>query len=72
MFRLAKQLVSKNRDVVSASCVKVMMGRFVVEEDKLMEVWRAHYDNISNKEFTWDIIIIIIIYFENVPFSMLS
>ena len=21
---------------------------------KLMEVWRTHYDEISNKEFTWD------------------
>ena len=24
------------------------------EEDKLMEVWRAHYDKISNEEFAWD------------------
>ena len=54
MFRLAKQLVSKNRDVVSASCVKDDDGEIVVEEDKLMEVWRAHYDKISNEEFAWD------------------
>ena len=53
MFRLAKQLMSKNRDVVSASCVKDDDGKIVVEEDKLMEVWRAHYDKISN-EFAWD------------------
>ena len=51
MFRLAKQLVSKNRDVVSASCVKDDDGTIVVEEDKLMKVWRAHYDKISNEEF---------------------
>ena len=25
-----------------------------MEEDKLMEVWRTHYDKISNEEFTWD------------------
>ena len=25
-----------------------------MEEDRLMEVWRAHYDGISNEEFTWD------------------
>ena len=24
-------------------------GKIVVEEDKLMEVWRAHYDKISNE-----------------------
>ena len=23
-----------------------------MKEDKLMEVWRAHYDGISNEEFT--------------------
>ena len=52
VFRLAKQLVSKNRDVVSVSCVKDDGGKIVV--DKLMEVWRAHYDKISNEEFAWD------------------
>ena len=28
--------------------------KIVVEEDRLMEVWRTHYDKISNEEFTWD------------------
>ena len=54
VFRLAKQLVSRNRDVVIASCVKDDDGKIVVEDDKLMEVWRAHYDKISNEEFAWD------------------
>ena len=25
-----------------------------MDEDKLMDVWRAHYDGISNEEFAWD------------------
>ena len=54
LFRVAKQLVKRNIDVVGANCVKDSDGKIVVEEDKLMEVWRAHYDGISNKEFTWD------------------
>ena len=54
MFRVAKQLMNRNRDVVGASCVKDSIGKIVVEEDRLMEVWRAHYDGISNEEFTWD------------------
>ena len=29
-------------------------GKIVVDEDKLMDVWRAHYDGISNEEFAWD------------------
>ena len=39
----------KKRDVVGASCVKDSIGKIVVEEDRLMEVWRAHYDGISNE-----------------------
>ena len=46
MLRLAEQLVSRNRDVVGVSCVKDEGGKIVVEEDKLMEFWRAHYDKI--------------------------
>ena len=54
MFRVAKQLVRKNKDVVGAGCVKVNVGKIVVEEDKLLEVWKEHYDRISNEEFSWD------------------
>ena len=54
MFRVAKQLVRKNRDVVGAGCVKDSVGKIVVEEDKLLEVWKEHYDKISNEEFSWD------------------
>ena len=54
VFRLATQLMSKNRDAVSVSFVKDDDGKVEVEGDKLMEVWRAHYDKISNKEFAWD------------------
>ena len=54
LFRVAKQLVKRNIDVVGANCVKDSDGKIEVEEDKLMEVWKAHYDGISNEEFTWD------------------
>ena len=33
--------------------MKDSIGKIVVEEDRLMEIWR-HYDKISNEEFTWD------------------
>jgi len=46
--------VRRNRDVVGANCVKDSDEKNVVEEDRLMEVWRTHYDKISNEEFTWD------------------
>ena len=44
-------MAKRNRDVVGANCVKDMDGRNVVEEDRLMEVWRTHYDVLSNEEF---------------------
>ena len=34
MFRVAKQLVRKNRDVVGAGCVRDNSGKIVVEEDR--------------------------------------
>ena len=43
MFRAANQLVSRNRDVIGAGCVKDDVVRVVVEENKLLEVWRAQY-----------------------------
>ena len=42
------QLVNRNRGVVGANCVRNSDGKIVVEEDRLMEVWRAHYDVLSN------------------------
>ena len=47
-------MVNRNRDVVGANCVKDSDGKIVVEEDRFMEVEKAHYDGISNEEFTWD------------------
>ena len=41
VFRVAKQMVRRNRDVVGASCVKGSDGKIVVDEDKLMEVWES-------------------------------
>ena len=54
VFRVAKQLVRKNRDVVGAGCVRDNAGKIVMEEEKLLEVWKEHYDRISNEEFSWD------------------
>ena len=43
-----KQLVKRNRDVVGENCVEDSDGKIVMEEDRLMKVWRAHYDVLSN------------------------
>ena len=51
IFRVAKQIVRNNRDVVGGGCVKDADGRIVVDEDRVMEVWRRHYEKLSNEKF---------------------
>jgi hypothetical protein len=53
VFRVDKQIVKNNRDVVGGGCVKDTEGRIVVEDDKLMEVW-THYEKLLNEEFPWN------------------
>ena len=38
--------------MVCAGCVQDNVDKIVVEEDKLLEVWKEHYDRISNEEFS--------------------
>ena len=37
LFRMAKQMVVRNRDVVGGGCVKDSNGNVTVEQEKLME-----------------------------------
>ena len=54
VFRVAKQIAEKNRDVVGGGCMRDMRGKIVVEADEILEVWRTHYEKLSNEEFPWD------------------
>ena len=40
----AKQLVNKNRDVVGGSCQGQWWEIVDLQKEKLMDAWRAHYD----------------------------
>jgi Reverse transcriptase (RNA-dependent DNA polymerase) len=44
----------RNKDVVGGGCVKGADGKIVVDEDKMMEIWRTHYEKLSNEEFPWN------------------
>ena len=54
VFRVSKQIVRKNEDVVGGGCVNVTDDKIVVEEKKLMKIWRKYYDKLSNEEFPWN------------------
>src|SRR5260221_3765 len=49
VFRVAKQMVRKNRDVVGGGCVKDRDGKIVVEEEKIKEVWRDYFEKLLNE-----------------------
>ena len=36
-------MVKKSKDVVRGGCVENVDSRIIVEDDELIEVWRAHY-----------------------------
>jgi len=54
VFRVAKQMVSVNKDVVGTGCIKDKEGNIVTEDAKILEVWKMHYDKLLNEEFDWN------------------
>jgi hypothetical protein len=54
IFRVVKQMVEKNRDVVGDGCIKDEKGNVVVEQEAIKEVWRKHFEKVSNEEFDWE------------------
>ena len=54
VFRIAKQIVAKNRDVVGAGCVKEIDGKVVTDKDKVKERWKNYFEKLLNEEFEWD------------------
>ena len=54
LFRVAKQMIERNRDIVGDGCIKDCDGNVVVEQDRIKEVWRKYFEQLLNEEFDWD------------------
>jgi hypothetical protein len=54
LFRVVKQIVRKNKEVVGGGYVKDGNGNLVVDEEKIKETWRQYFEKLSNEEFDWD------------------
>jgi hypothetical protein len=54
LFKVAKQMVKENKDVVGVGCVKDNDGKIVVEETEVKEVWRKYFEKLMNEEFDWN------------------
>jgi len=53
IFRVAKQLIRRSRDIVGGACVKDGNGKVIAEDNKVKEVWREYFDKLLNAEFPW-------------------
>ena len=55
VFRIVKQITEQNKDVVSGcNCVKDRQGKVVVDQNKVKDVWKDHFERLLNEEFDWD------------------
>ena len=54
LFRVVKQMVRKNRDVVGSACIKNREQKILTEENEIKEVWKDYFEKLLNEEFEWD------------------
>lgn len=54
IFRIAKQMIGKNRDVVGEQCVRNDLGNVCVDTGEIRDAWKCHYNRLLNEEFPWD------------------
>jgi hypothetical protein len=56
LFRIAKQLVRSNKDVVGSGCVKDREGNIAVDDSRVKQVWKwkEYFKKLINEEFEWN------------------
>ena len=53
VFRVVKQIVGKNRDIVGAGCIKGADGKLVTGDAEVKDRWKIYFDMWLNEEFEW-------------------
>jgi hypothetical protein len=54
IFRIAKQMVNQNKDVIGSSYIKGKDGNIITDESKVRQTWKEYFDKLLNEEFDWD------------------
>ena len=54
LFRIAKQLVRNNKDVVGSGSVKDREGNIAVDDSRIKQVWKEYFQKLLNEEFEWN------------------
>jgi glycyl-tRNA synthetase beta subunit len=45
IFRIAKQMVNQNKDVIGSSYIKGKDGNIITDESKVRQTWKEYFDN---------------------------
>ena len=53
-FRIAKQINTRNKDVIGDTCIKNDQGSLVFSDAEKLKAWKEHYQRLLNEEFPWD------------------
>jgi hypothetical protein len=54
MFKIAKQSMKDNKDVVGNGCVRDRSGKLCMGERERAKVWKEHMERVMNEEDEWD------------------
>ena len=54
VFKIAKQVVRTNQDVVGEGFVRDDNGELAISDSAMKEAWRSYYSQLLNEEFDWD------------------
>ena len=50
MFKIAKQRIRQSNDVQQVRVIKSKTGEMLMEEEKVKQRWKEHFDNLLNQE----------------------
>ena len=54
VFRIAKQMMRENQDVMGEKCVKNDEGELALTPEAKKAAWKQHYGGLLNVEFPWN------------------
>ena len=54
VFRIAKQMMRENQDVMGEKCVKNDEGKLALTPEAKKAAWKQHYGGLLNVEFSWN------------------
>ena len=54
LFKIARQMVKTNVDVVGDKCVTNDDGELACTDSEKLSAWKQHYEKLLNEEFPWE------------------